>query len=82
MFRGKKYEILGGWSAFILVFLVEEGRLSMAERHQDHVRQVSIRIWHGIFATTSERIKRFEISRDTPGPEVSNLYDSSISTLK
>lgn len=64
------------------VFLVEEGRLSMAQRHQDHIRQVSIRIGYDIFAVTLEGIKRFEISRDTPGPEVSGWYDSSISTLK
>lgn len=57
-------------------------RGSMAQRYEDHVRQVSIRIEFGIFAATSEQIKRFEISRDTPGPEVSDLYDSSISTLK
>lgn len=64
------------------VFFLEEGKLSVAQRHQDHVRQESIRIGVGIFAATSEQIERFEISRDSPGPEVSDLYDSSISTLK
>lgn len=54
----------------------------MAQGYEDHVRQVSIRIGFGIFAATSGQIKRFEISRDTPGPEVSDLYDSSIPTLE
>lgn len=54
----------------------------MAQRHQDHVRQVYISVGFGIYAATAEQINRFEIYRDTPGPEVSDLYDSSISTLK
>lgn len=54
----------------------------MAQRHQDHAKQVPINVGLGIFAATSEQINRFEIYRDTPGPEVRDLYDSSISTLK
>lgn len=65
-----------------LCFFVEERRLSVAQRHQDHVRQVYISVGFGIYAATAEQINRFEIYRDTPGPEVSDLYDSSISTLK
>lgn len=63
-------------------FFVDERRLSMAQRHQDCVSQETLRIGFGVFAATSEQIKTFEISRNTPGPEVSDLYNSSISTLK
>lgn len=66
----------------LLFFFVDERRLSVAQRHQDHVKQVPISVGFGIFAATSEQINRFEIYRDTPGPEVRDLYDSSISTLK
>lgn len=66
----------------LFFFLVDKRRLSMAQRHQDSVSQETLRIGFGVFAATSEQIKTFEISRNTPGPEVSDLYNSSISTLK